>query len=556
MRASVKIGDRLRERVTAGAPLFPLVILFGLVCVDEFDRTAFGLLTPDIRDYFHLHTEGIFAVVSLVAVLALIGTLPIGYFADRVSRSKLAIAGAIVWGLFTLLSGLAPGIVLLILFRAATGTGRAVNEPTHNSLLSDYYPPQARVSVFYVYRYGIALGIFLGFAVGGLLAAIFNTWRAPFLFFWIPTAVFVVLAMWKLRDPVRGAQERAAMQASAETVATEEAPPSYGEAWRICNQVKSLRRIWYSLPFFAISLVGFINISSILYHDVFHVSVFRRGLIGAATEPLQIIGVFLGIKIATRYLATDPGKILTFTAITSGITALTIVGLALAPNVWFAISMNVLFTIPGSIIVPGIYAVLSLTIPPRARSLGFSIGNLWVLPGLVLFPVVGGLADNIGIRGAMLVAVVPIFLIGAAIIVSAGQFVENDIRKVRASSVAQAEVLAARRKGQVKLLLVKDLDVSYSGTQVLFGVNFEIDEGEIVALLGTNGAGKTTLLKTISGLVEAEAGAIIFDGRDMTYATPNEIAARGVVQVPGGEGRVPKPVGRGEPAAGRLALPA
>jgi len=535
----MKIGDRIRGRLTAGLPLFPLVILFGLVCVDEFDRTAFALLTPDIRDYFHLRTEGIFVVISLAAIIALVGTLPIGYYADRVSRVRLAIAGAIVWGLFTLLSGLAPGIVVLILFRSATGIGRAVNEPTHNSLLSDYYPPQARVSIFYVYRYGIALGIFLGFAVGGLLAAAFNSWRAPFLFFWIPTAVFVGLAMWKLRDPVRGAQERGAMHASAETVDTEEAPPSYGEAWRICNQVKSLRRIWYSLPFFAVSLVGFANISSILYHDEFHVSVFRRGLIGAATEPLQIVGVFLGIKIATKYLATNPGRILRLTAVTSALTVPTIIGLALAPNVWFAIAMNVLFIIPGSIIVPGIYAVLSLTIPPRARSLGFSIGNLWVLPGLVLFPVVGGLADNIGIRGAILAAVVPIFVIGAAIIVTAAQFVDNDIRKVWASSVAQAEVLAARRKGQVKLLLVKDLDVAYGGTQVLFGVNFEIGEGEIVALLGTNGAGKTTLLKTISGLVEAEAGAIVFDGRDMTYATPNEIAARGVVQVPGGKGAFP-----------------
>ena len=110
---------------------------------------------------------------------------------------------------------------------------------------------------------------------------------------------------------------------------------------------------------------------------------------------------------------------------------------------------------------------------------------------------------------------------------------------MRASTVAQAEVLAARRRGEVKLLLVKDLDVAYDGTQVLFGVNFEVDEGEIVALLGTNGAGKTTLLKAISGLVEADAGAVIFDGRDMTYAPPHEIAARGVVQVPGGKGAFP-----------------
>ena len=75
--------------------------------------------------------------------------------------------------------------------------------------------------------------------------------------------------------------------------------------------------------------------------------------------------------------------------------------------------------------------------------------------------------------------------------------------------------------------------------QVLFDVDLEVDEGEIVALLGTNGAGKSTLLKAISGVVEADHGAVIFDGRDITHAPPNEIAALGIAQVPGGQGVFP-----------------
>ena len=71
---------------------------------------------------------------------------------------------------------------------------------------------------------------------------------------------------------------------------------------------------------------------------------------------------------------------------------------------------------------------------------------------------------------------------------------------------------------------------------MLFGVDLDVDEGEIVALLGTNGAGKSTLLKAISGVVEADRGAIVLDGRDITHAPPNEIAALGIVQMPGGQG--------------------
>ena len=66
-----------------------------------------------------------------------------------------------------------------------------------------------------------------------------------------------------------------------------------------------------------------------------------------------------------------------------------------------------------------------------------------------------------------------------------------------------------------------------------------IEPGETVGIIGRNGSGKSTLLKAISGLVEASAGAVVFDGRDMTYAPPHEVAARGITQVPGGQGVFP-----------------
>jgi branched-chain amino acid transport system ATP-binding protein len=75
--------------------------------------------------------------------------------------------------------------------------------------------------------------------------------------------------------------------------------------------------------------------------------------------------------------------------------------------------------------------------------------------------------------------------------------------------------------------------------QVLFGVNLELAEGEILALLGTNGAGKSTLLRAISGLVPVQGGAIFFDGDDITGLEPEDSFAGGLVQVPGGRGVFP-----------------
>ncbi|MDQ1695398.1 MAG: hypothetical protein QOJ03_751, partial [Frankiaceae bacterium] len=89
------------------------------------------------------------------------------------------------------------------------------------------------------------------------------------------------------------------------------------------------------------------------------------------------------------------------------------------------------------------------------------------------------------------------------------------------------------------LLTCRGVDVAYDKVQVLFGVDLEVREGEIVALLGTNGAGKSTLLKAASGLVHPIAGQILFDGKDITKASPQETTALGIVQVPGGKAVFP-----------------
>jgi ABC-type branched-subunit amino acid transport system ATPase component/predicted MFS family arabinose efflux permease len=527
----------LTDRITGGRSATPLLLLTSLLVVDEFDRSAFNVLTPTIRDAFHLNTQGILGVLTLVAIVALGSQVFIGYYADRYPRLRIAALGAAIWGIFTLGTGIAPTIVLLVIARSATGIGRAVNDPTHNSLLADYYPPEVRTSVYGFHRAGPPVGLIIGPLAGGALSYFFG-WRVPFLVFWIPTAVLVVLVLRMLDEPVRGEHERRAMGATGEVATTEETPPSFAEGWRICTQVLTLRRIFYSLPFLAAALLGISALTSIFYRDVFHMNDFARGVIGAAVEPFQLVGILVGIPIAARLARRGPGNVLRFLAVVATIGAVFLVAFALSPNFPLAVAANVMVSAALGLLIPGIYSTLSLVIPPRARGLGFAIGSLYIMIGVPVLLAIGGFADSLGIRKALLI-LVPIFLAGAYILSSAGTFVASDIEKVRASATAQAEVLAARRAGRVKLLLVKDLDVAYDTVQVLFKVNFEVDEGEIIALLGTNGAGKSTLLRAISGLQPAIGGAVVFDGIDMTYAPPQEVASRGVVQVPGGKGVFP-----------------
>src|SRR3954471_12485738 len=89
------------------------------------------------------------------------------------------------------------------------------------------------------------------------------------------------------------------------------------------------------------------------------------------------------------------------------------------------------------------------------------------------------------------------------------------------------------------LLSCDGVEVAYDKVQVLFGVDLDVQENEIVALLGTNGAGKSTLLKAISGLVKPIGGTIVFDGDDITGIDPVSAAKKGIVQVPGGKAVFP-----------------
>ena len=84
-----------------------------------------------------------------------------------------------------------------------------------------------------------------------------------------------------------------------------------------------------------------------------------------------------------------------------------------------------------------------------------------------------------------------------------------------------------------------DLEVAYGKVTVLDGVHLRVEQGEVVALLGTNGAGKSTLLKAISGILRPKAGSLLLDGGDIARMRPPEIVARGVVQMPGGRATFP-----------------
>lgn len=84
------------------------------------------------------------------------------------------------------------------------------------------------------------------------------------------------------------------------------------------------------------------------------------------------------------------------------------------------------------------------------------------------------------------------------------------------------------------MLKVNDIHVYYGKIHAVKGVSFEVNEGEIVSLIGANGAGKSTILKTVSSLMHPKSGTIEFMGKDIAHMEPNKIVTKGLVHVPEG----------------------
>lgn len=84
------------------------------------------------------------------------------------------------------------------------------------------------------------------------------------------------------------------------------------------------------------------------------------------------------------------------------------------------------------------------------------------------------------------------------------------------------------------MLEINDLVVNYGLIQAIKGVDFHVNEGEVIALIGANGAGKTTILHTVTGLLSPKSGSVMFEGVDISKIKPHKIVAKGMAHVPEG----------------------
>jgi len=521
------------RRITGGAAAAPLMVLFGLNLVDEFDRVAFGVLSPEIRDAFGLSDSGVVGVAAVAAFTALAAALPIGWLADRTNRVRLSGAAALLWAGMAVLTGLAPALAVLVVARIGAGVGRITNEPVHASLLTDLYPPETHPRVFAVHRLANPVGL-SGALLVGVLADLLG-WRAVFFLVALPTVLLVgTLAL--VREPLRGGSVDAGL--AQEAAAAEPVP--FGEARRQLFAVRSLRRMWVAIFVLGVGALTLPQLVSLFFEQTFGFGPQGRGLATFLSGVGTVIGLAVGQHVASRELrAGRPSRL----AVNYGWAFVVLGGglalMAVSPWAWLALLFNLVAGIGIGAYQPNYFPLVGLVSPARVRSQAFAWAILWLGAGGLLSPSIADIGESAGYRVAIVVLSGALVL-GGVVARSAAATVDRDIAQATANLATAARLRTTmEEKGEQALLVCSQLDVAYDGVQVLFGVDLEVQQGECLALLGTNGAGKSTVLRAVSGLVDPVGGSIFFDGRDITHADAVQTARMGIVQMPGGKGCFP-----------------
>ena len=534
MASRTDVRSRLAD-LTGGVSALPLIVLTTLFAFDQFDTAAFGVLAPTIEKAFGLTDRqyGLLVLVNLSFVLLL--AIPVGYLGDRVPRTKLVVAGGILAGVFSFFTGIVGTVALLVVVRIGNGVGQLINDPIHNSLLADYHDSAHRPRVYGWHANGQHLGAIVGPVVVGLTAYLAG-WRVAFMVLIVPCVAVGLYAL-RLREPRRGGTDDPDAAAEAEA----EAPVAFKEGARTLWSVLTLKRQYIAYFFLGAGLLPLAFLLPLYLKRVFGLSDLQRGVVLGFNAAFTFGGVLYSGRRTMAWFGRGMGVPIRYAG---GVLAGVGVGLllvALSPWLWLVLPLGFATSFVAGMYTPPFFATQALVSPARVRSLSFGLGAVALVLGVwtLWLPFFGSVSDNHGIRWGLGV-ITPFFVISGAVLASASRYVERDAAAALRTLGATVRLRHQRLDAQERsLLLCAGVDVAYDSVQVLFGVDLEIAEGEIVALLGTNGAGKSTLLKGISGLVDPAGGAILFDGRDITHADARTRAQLGIVQMPGGKSVFP-----------------
>lgn len=509
------------------------LVLTGSTFVDPSVRGSLGRGLGDIA------LGGLF--VSAIAAFGALVALRRGW-----ARPRLALVGGSACALGLAAAAMFPmgGGLLALLAPAAIGVASAVHLP----LLTDHYRPEVRVRVLCAYTAALAAGLSLSAFLPAVAGGAGLTWRAAMAAMAVVAAAVTVLAA-RLVDASVGRWDRGAVAAAVRarlghtaSAGTHEGPATADIA---TGEMEKLRRA--SAPRAArpllllVAMVGVLvgpvqSLTLVLLRDRWELTAGSRLLAAALMFAATVPGLAWVARRGELLFRNRPAHLAHFGAWLGATAAIALALGAVIPILPLAIGLlAVAWT--GLLAVIPIAAMLLFSITsPELRSHASVLLWLSILAGSALGGIyTASFGSRFGVGWAM-VAAAALVLLAAARLTRAIAVVDDDTNDAAARLVEREVLSTQRSRGQhLPLLTCRRISFSYGQLQVLFDVDFTVDDGEMVALLGTNGAGKSTLLRVISGLGVPSRGSVRFRGSDITYIDTDKRVRLGISQIPGGK---------------------
>ena len=491
-------------------PVYPLVALGLLSAADMFQSYALTVLTPEISRTLGVSIGAIALGRSLQFLAMALAPLPVAALTQhRPRRAILCIATGIAWSVTTLCTGFVISLIGLLVILALNGLASGSVSALHAPLVMDSYHPSARVRAMSVYTAFGSLGNVVSPLLVALLAgALGFTWRGVFLALGLTSLTMALIAI-RLRDPGFGKwdtdrlREAVRMREGGGGDRLDPADTRLG-FWEICRRmlmVPTNRRLYGGFVVLGIVSIPFWTYLSGFLELRWNLGPGERGLFLALFFAAGVLGLLTYGRRGEKQFRENPARLLQT------------VGVLLACAVSLVAVGALMPAFGGVLVCFGLAGALLAILQP-----GLAIGMLSIVPSQMrphapalagIFTAVGGLLGVLFLTG-----------IDRGYGVSGALVGDHRARRRRRGGTGECgEVRRSRprpddRRGPggrgdprdprraaaiCRCWRVAGIDFSYGQLQVLFDVDFTVDDGEMVALLGTNGAGKSTLLKVIAG---------------------------------------------------------
>ncbi|HYA69616.1 MAG TPA: ATP-binding protein [Acidimicrobiales bacterium] len=517
----------------------PLALLTAAATLTGTIANGIGVLGPDIQRSFHLSLAGLGALTFVAGVAQVGWGLPVAVWADRGSRKVVSAVTLLIFAALVPLMAFAHNVwpfAFIYMFAAiGYGTGTTV----HNAYLSDAYPTNARARIFSWHNLSDPLSQTIGILVMGYIAAVTHNWRYALLLALV--GVPIGLVIFTLREPEKGKNESSSiLRAAGMDISSQvEGAPKVllGPA---VTRLLRIRSLYYQLV--AVGILGFAGTGIPLFGSIYYNRVWHLGDASRA-DVYSIIGLaaFLGLPVAflvgDRLFRRAPQAPLVLAGISITIYGGLFTVSLYMPHLWMVVLLQFVAQAALAPLSISIFQTLAATAPPEMRAICFGMFGVYALVfgGFAGAVILGAISDVRGVTFA-LTLIGPVCALGGVLLVVGSRFVRRDITLV-IEDVLERYAEGKRRESGVPIpaLQIHNLDFYYGNQQVLFDVNLEVTEGEMVAILGTNGAGKSTLLRAVAGLDHPHRGVIRLFGVNCTYLEPEQVLSQSVALLVGGK---------------------